>query len=110
MEKVLSEGPGDRGGYAGGSDDPPDKTSFDGFCLRLIGLPGQCFCRTANASVQILGASHRRANLAAIIRSILAPDRNGNKRSLTASVDDTEAACMSPPVPGRLDRRPGRRT
>jgi hypothetical protein len=35
------------------------------FCLALIGPPWQCVCRTANASVQDLGASDHRANLGA---------------------------------------------
>jgi hypothetical protein len=55
-------------------------------CLALIGQPRQCVCRTTHGSVQDLGASHRRANLAAIVCCILAPDRKRIKRSLPASV------------------------
>ena len=55
------------------------------FCLTPIGPPRQCVCRTANASVQNLGASYCRANLAAIVCSILTA-RNQIKQSLSASV------------------------
>jgi hypothetical protein len=45
-------------------------------------------CRTAYASAQDLGAS-RRVNLPSIVCSILAPDRNRIKQSLSASVRQT---------------------
>src|SRR5271166_2300701 len=62
------------------------------FCLALIGPPRQCVWRAANATVRYQIAHSRRASLAAIDCSMLAPNRDRIKRSLSASVRHTEAA------------------
>jgi hypothetical protein len=62
------------------------------FCLALIEPPKHCVCRTPNASIQNLCASHRRANSAAVTGPILAPSRDRNQAVLS---------CVGPTTPTR---------